>query len=50
MTVKARRSESKKPQGLTIALSKGKLLGPVLHSSEAGRVLHVQDCLLKVAS
>ena len=31
MTVKARRSESKKPQGLTIALSKGKLLGPVLH-------------------
>ena len=31
MTVKARRSESRKPQGLTMALSKGKLLGPVLH-------------------
>lgn len=30
MTVKARRPQKEKPQGLTIALSKGKLLGPVL--------------------
>ena len=31
MTVGATKSHSKKSQGLTIALSKGKLLGPVLH-------------------
>ena len=31
MTVGATKSHSKKSRGLTIALSKGKLLGPVLH-------------------
>ncbi|MCS6316294.1 MAG: ATP phosphoribosyltransferase, partial [Nitrospira sp.] len=31
MTVGATKSHSQKSQGLTIALSKGKLLGPVLH-------------------
>lgn len=31
MSVRARRSQNEKPQGLTIALSKGKLLEPVLH-------------------
>ncbi len=31
MTVRAKRAQNEMPQGLTIALSKGKLLGPVLH-------------------
>ncbi len=31
MTVKAGKAQNETPQGLTIALSKGKLLGPVLH-------------------
>lgn len=31
MTVRAKKAQNAMPQGLTIALSKGKLLGPVLH-------------------
>lgn len=34
MRVKARRAQTEKPRGLTIALSKGKLLGPVLRLLE----------------
>ena len=35
MNVKSRRSQDETPKGLTIALSKGKLLGPVLDLMKA---------------